>query len=85
MTLPSAWQSLERVEFVRFPPVSRREVEVGHTMGELKISRRLPGFTVVIYPRTQVRWKLRWDVFWNVFRGVILVPIAARVGSLPVL
>ena len=85
MRLPSAWQSLERIEFVRFPPASLREVEVGHTMGEFKISRRSSNFTVVIYPRTQVRWKLRWDVFWKVFRGVILVQIAARVGSLPVL
>ena len=85
MRLPSAWQPRERVEFVRFPPASPREVEVGHTMGDVKISRRLPGVTVVICPRTRVGWRFRWDVFWNVLRGIILVQFAARVGSLPVL
>ena len=69
--LPSAWQSLERVEFVRFPPASLREVEVGHTMGDFKISGRSSNLTVVICPRTRVAWRFRWDVFLNVFRGII--------------
>ena len=83
MTLPSAWQSQERVEFVRFPQASLREVEVevGHRMGDVKMSRRSSNFTVVMYPRTRVGWRFRWDVFWNVLPGIVLGQIALRVGS----
>ena len=78
----SYWSELSSF---RFPPASPREVELGHTMGDFKMSRRSSSFTVVVCPRTRVGWRFRWDVFWNVLRGILLVQFAALVGSLPLL